>query len=111
MRARRKEVCVGPGTLFAAETVTNANSLSISHRSLLFAWLGLVLFPVMSAWAKEPAKPASEYFAIQLGEKVVRMQLAVLPQEMARGLMFRKSLKPDEGMLFVYGKPNRQKDN
>ena len=85
--------------------MTNANSLSISLRSLLLAWLSLALFPVVGAGAKEPAKPASEYFAIHLGDKVVRMQLAVLPHEMERGLMFRKTLKPDEGMLFVYPKP------
>lgn len=55
--------------------------------------------------AKEPVaavKPATEFFAITVGEKTVRMQLAVRPKEMERGLMERRDLGADDGMLFVY---------
>jgi len=48
------------------------------------------------------AKPATEFFVIQVGDRPVRMQLAVRPREMERGLMERRDLKADEGMLFVY---------
>jgi uncharacterized protein len=34
-------------------------------------------------------------------------ELAVTPDEMAQGLMFRRSLAPDAGMLFVYDVPQR----
>ncbi|MBL9207898.1 MAG: DUF192 domain-containing protein [Opitutaceae bacterium] len=102
-------VCVGPETLFAKWTVKNANPHSAVGRSR--AWgsflAGVVLFLVVGSWggATDAVKPASEYFPIQVGDKVVRMQLAVNSHEMERGLMFRKSMKSDEGMLFVYGRP------
>jgi uncharacterized protein len=35
------------------------------------------------------------------------VELAVTPQEMAQGLMFRRSLAADAGMLFVYDVPQR----
>lgn len=102
-------VCVGPETLFAKCTVKNANPHSAVGRSrALGSFLaGVVLFLVVGSWggAADAAKPSSEYFPIQVGDKVVRMQLAVNSHEMERGLMFRKSMKPDEGMLFVYGRP------
>jgi uncharacterized protein len=52
-------------------------------------------------------KPATEFFAIAVGAKTVRMQLAVKPQEMERGLMERRDLGADDGMLFVYLSPQR----
>lgn len=46
--------------------------------------------------------------AIFLGEGrsvTVPVEIADTPQERARGLMFRDSLKPGSGMLFVYEQP------
>jgi uncharacterized protein len=40
------------------------------------------------------------------GQKV-RVEVMGDPRDMARGLMFRESLAPDRGMLFVYGKPGK----
>jgi uncharacterized membrane protein (UPF0127 family) len=61
--------------------------------------------------AKEPAvvapKAVSDFFAIKVGDRTVRMQLAVLMPEMQRGLMGRKDLGADEGMIFVYRSPQR----
>lgn len=52
-------------------------------------------------------KPASQYFPIKVGDRVVQMQLAVLPLEMQQGLMGRRDLGPDQGMIFVYPRPER----
>jgi uncharacterized membrane protein (UPF0127 family) len=52
-------------------------------------------------------KGPGEFFPIRLGERTVRMQIAALPDEMQRGLMFRQSLGRDEGMLFVFTRPQQ----
>jgi uncharacterized protein len=65
----------------------------------------------LSACAKEKMpnqmaapKSVSEFFPINVGEKTVRMQLAVLEPEQERGLMERRDLGADDGMIFVYAK-------
>ncbi|MBW7893556.1 MAG: DUF192 domain-containing protein [Opitutaceae bacterium] len=52
-------------------------------------------------------KTVFDHFEIKVGERTVRMQLAVREPEMQRGLMERTDLQPDEGMLFVYVRPQR----
>lgn len=52
-------------------------------------------------------KPLSTYFPIKLGIQVVQLQVAALEPEMAMGLMYRRDLKPDQGMLFIYPKAQR----
>lgn len=76
--------------------------------------LGLAITGVLTACGKEkPAtsrsepKPAGHFFDVDVGGKTVRMQLAVLPGEQERGLMFRRDLGPNDGMLFVYAKPQQ----
>jgi uncharacterized membrane protein (UPF0127 family) len=59
--------------------------------------------PVASA----PTKTVADYFEIRVGGRPVRMQIAVREAEMARGLMDRRDLGRDEGMLFVYDRPQR----
>lgn len=44
-------------------------------------------------------------FALAVGDRTVRVQLALSPAEMQRGLMGRRELAPEEGMLFVYDWP------
>lgn len=39
---------------------------------------------------------------IQIGEQRVQAELAMTPAEQARGLMYRRELGKNEGMLFVY---------
>ena len=60
--------------------------------------------PVASA---ATAKTWLEFFPIQIGDRTVRMQLAVRPAEMQRGLMERRDLGRDDGMIFVYQKPQQ----
>lgn len=53
------------------------------------------------------AKTVADFFPIKVGDKTVRMQLAVRPLEMQRGLMERRDLGRDDGMIFVYDKPQQ----
>lgn len=43
-----------------------------------------------------------QYFPIHLGSKKLEVQVAVTPWEIERGLMFRKKLGKDQGMLFIH---------
>lgn len=52
-----------------------------------------------------PALPASHWFELTIDKKTVQVQLAVTRAEMSKGLMERKELQPNEGMLFVYRRP------
>lgn len=96
----------------------NANPLSLSRSPrrprfwalVGFALLiGLAVLPVGSlrAATSAPAKGASEFFPIAVGDKVLRLQLAVTGLEMERGLMGRRTLGADEGMIFLFPKPQR----
>lgn len=53
------------------------------------------------------AKSVADFFPIMVGDRTVRMQLAVRPAEMERGLMGRRDLGRDDGMIFVYERPQR----
>jgi uncharacterized protein len=88
--------------------VKNANPVS-------FLWRMAVVLTVLSltagcgrgdamrtTTAASAVKPATEFFEIAVGGKPVRMQLAVKPREMERGLMERRDLGADDGMIFVY---------
>lgn len=65
----------------------------------------------LGACAKDKAaapkgnRTVSDFFPISVGGKTVRMQLAVRPAEMQRGLMERRDLGRDDGMLFIYDQP------
>lgn len=85
----------------------------MSKRFLWFA--GLLL--VVCAQAADP-KPAETkiatgsdvrgsdaWFPLTVGEKTLRVQLVVTLDEQQRGLMGRRDLGADEGMVFVYPAP------
>jgi len=53
-------------------------------------------------------KTVDDRFALKVGERTVSMQVAALPAEVQKGLMFRKTMGEDEGMLFVFTAPQVQ---
>jgi len=55
-----------------------------------------------------PPKTVDDWFPIKMGDQVVRLQIAALPPELQKGLMFRKTLAENEGMLFVFTRPQQQ---
>jgi uncharacterized membrane protein (UPF0127 family) len=79
-------------------------------RSFLAALCSVVVLGCLTACggkdkADAAPKTVNDYFAIKIGAQTVQMQIAALPDETQRGLMFRKSLGRDEGMLFVFTRP------
>lgn len=52
-------------------------------------------------------KTVAEFFPVDVGGRPVRMQLAVRADEMQRGLMGRRDLGAEEGMIFVYERPQQ----
>jgi len=52
-------------------------------------------------------KTVEDRFPIKVGGQVVQMQLAITPAEEQKGLMFRKSMGADEGMIFLYDRPQQ----
>lgn len=80
-------------------------------RAIPTLYLSLILVAglAVGCGAKEkvaaPPKGPETWFEIKVGGKTVRMQVAARPEEIQRGLMFRKELGRDEGMLFVFTRP------
>ena len=52
-------------------------------------------------------KTVDDRFAIRVGSRTVQMQLALSPEEQQKGLMFRQSMGADEGMLFLFDRPQQ----
>lgn len=78
------------------------------------AWWFLALSVLLTACGGSDSvknadpKSADDRFAIKVGDRTVQMQIAALPAELQKGLMFRKTMGGDEGMLFVFTSPQPQ---
>jgi uncharacterized membrane protein (UPF0127 family) len=55
----------------------------------------------------ETPRTVADFFAVRLGDRTVQLQFAVASAEMQRGLMGRRDLQPDQGMIFVYSRPQK----
>jgi uncharacterized protein len=66
---------------------------------MLFGWVVFLLLANV-VQAKSPQ-------IIAIGEHIFKVEMAQSPDELRTGLMFRKSLAPDEGMLFVHNPPRQ----
>ena len=51
----------------------------------------------------------SKSFEFKIGKVIIKTELAVLPKERERGLMFRESMDEDEGMFFVFESGSSQR--
>ena len=61
-----------------------------------------------SAWAQGQAQLNLPRTLMSVGVHQIDAQVARTPQEHAIGLMFRKEMPPNEGMLFVFKDPSKQ---
>ena len=88
----------------AAITAGPKASLSIPV-CLVMAWSLFSSGP--SAHADARAASAAEFSAVEISGQRIVVELAVTPQQRALGLMYRRHLDPDAGMLFDMGRPGR----
>src|SRR3954469_5012921 len=77
------------------------------HFLPLFA---LSLFALLAACGNdakktEVARSVDDRFPIKIGDQIVQMQVAALPNEMEKGLMFVKAMGGNEGMVFFFSAP------
>jgi uncharacterized membrane protein (UPF0127 family) len=77
------------------------------HRRRFLPLLALAAFALLTACGNNDAKSSApksvdDRFAIRIGDQVVQMQVAVLPAETQKGLMYRKGMGSEEGMVFVF---------
>ncbi len=70
-------------------------------RSILF----FIIYPLILSCSREPERFDLESVAILVNGKTIVVELARDTDEQSRGLMFRRSLGENEGMLFVYDSP------
>lgn len=77
-------------------------------RGFLATLVAVVAIIALAGCAEDRTPAASDtYFPITVGGKTVDMQLAITPSENQRGLMHRKEMPKDAGMLFLYDRPQR----
>jgi uncharacterized membrane protein (UPF0127 family) len=48
----------------------------------------------------------TDVFELRLGQAIFKVEVATTPTELATGLMYRRQLAPDAGMLFVFSQPD-----
>lgn len=59
-----------------------------------------------SSYIITPLGP-DHYFDIAIEGKLIRLQLAIEAEELSHGLMYRKNMSENQGMIFLYTKPQR----
>src|SRR5262249_55514933 len=74
------------------------------QRRLAVAFLTSILLAPLPALAVDPGEPLIETPA---GRHHFTIELASTPSERSRGLMFRRAMQPDHGMLFDFQAPQQ----
>ncbi len=83
---------------------------------VVFLFFGMIIFLTMRenfTWGNNKEKTEIKDFNfnqvnyVYFGNTRVRVELAIDPETQARGLSGRENLKEDEGMLFVFAKPDK----
>jgi len=59
--------------------------------------------------SKGDAQPVLRTMTMRVGERSLTVEVAETPAEHQRGLSFRPSLGPDQGMLFIFSSPQPQR--
>jgi uncharacterized membrane protein (UPF0127 family) len=81
------------------QPVNKFGDFSFAWRAWLIAIFFLAMAPI--ALAQTAAQPELESVNLSIGSKTIRAEIADEEHERAAGLMFRKALAADAGMLFI----------
>ncbi|MFO1286898.1 MAG: DUF192 domain-containing protein [Rubrivivax sp.] len=57
--------------------------------------------PLPTTWAQTAAQPRLPTVDLRAGMHTIKAELAVTPEQQATGMMFRKEMNGNDGMLFV----------
>ncbi len=78
-----------------------------SRRTLavLGAVLGLALSATMRPATAQDSMTEFRVIPLTAGIHVIRAEVALEPDERSKGLMFRKALGPNQGMVFLFDQP------
>lgn len=69
--------------------------------------LVVAAFPLAKGFAADSDNGHLKTAYLKAGKQLIRAEVAATEAERGRGLMYRKSLPENSGMLFVYGAPVR----
>ena len=84
--------------------MTRINTRSLSQLRNLSRWLALVFAlgaMAASSWAQEGPQAKLKVAELTAGMHVIHAELALTPQQQSTGMMFRRGMGANEGMLFV----------
>ena len=74
-------------------------------------WLAITLV-LLNGWTTVQAQPGPQLelprMALNAGMHLIQAQVAATPDQRSIGLMFRRDMPPNEGMLFVFEQPAPQ---
>ena len=76
--------------------------------SPLIVWLVIGLAPSAATWSQELPQITLQRARLGAGIYQIDVQLALTPTEQQTGLMHRKDMAQQEGMLFVFPQPSTQ---
>lgn len=72
---------------------------------LLGVYISFIFMISSAVWADDKPQQQMAIFHTATGKHKIRLEVARTPQDMKQGLMFRKTLAPDAGMVFIYPRP------
>ena len=75
-------------------------------RGALLTFVAGLLIALAACSHAEPLAAGEQWVTLPGGQKI-RAEVLTRPEDMQRGMMFRNSLAPDRGMLFVHNTPGR----
>jgi hypothetical protein len=76
--------------------------LTLTRKSALCACMAVIMLGCSIALAQEPLKRESLTLITRTGSHKFDVEIAATSAEQAQGLMYRRSMNPAHGMLFIY---------
>ena len=87
---------------------SRAGSFSLARKSLFQMLTVAALLSPLWAWAEEGPQMNLQRVKLSAGMHLMDVQVASTPEQRETGLMFRKEMQQQEGMIFVFEQPNQQ---
>ncbi len=85
-----------------------SNHPTTCMKKLSIRLLCLLALVTATAWSQEAPQLQLPRVTLSAGMHLINAQVAATPQQRAVGLMFRKEMPVNEGMLFAFEQPSEQ---